>query len=107
MKFSPKKGKNKGTKLPSLKIDKYAIRFYCIVDWKTTYLHRMFDNGCGNNSGKSGAERYVELFSNMRTPLARVLCFGTVEKSVKALWETITVQKTKRANARRESISIN
>ncbi|OWY97200.1 LOW QUALITY PROTEIN: hypothetical protein PHMEG_00032329 [Phytophthora megakarya] len=33
-----------------LKSDKYAVRFYALVDWKTLYIHGLFDNGSGNTT---------------------------------------------------------
>ena len=50
--------------IPS-KPDKYGIRFYANVGWKSLYLHTIFDDGSGNKTGKSPAERYCEVFRDI------------------------------------------
>lgn len=58
------------TYLPN-KPQPYGIRFYAVVGSKFTYLHSMFDNGSGNNTGISRPQAYAALFRNLRTPYVR------------------------------------
>lgn len=48
------------------KPDKYGIRFYACVNWKSLYLHSMWDNGSGNKTGVSPPKAYIEQFPNLR-----------------------------------------
>lgn len=52
------------------KPDKFSVRFYCTVDWKTLYLHSIFDNGAGNTAGKNpwnGILRYFRPWCDQYT----------------------------------------
>ncbi len=69
--------------LPS-KLDKYTIRLYCVVEWKTIYLHTAFDNASGNSRPLTAAERYCEIFPDFRTPLI-IFCGNSEDKS-SSLW---------------------
>lgn len=53
------------TYIPS-KPDKYEIRLYAINCWHSLYLQNFYDNGAGNSSSLSCAERYVHTFPKMR-----------------------------------------
>ena len=45
---------------------KHGIRFYSVVSWKEAYLHTLWDNGSGNETGLNPAETYCELFRGLR-----------------------------------------
>lgn len=45
---------------------KYGITFYSIVDWKEGYLHSLWDNGSGNKTGNTAADRFTHVFRDMR-----------------------------------------
>lgn len=93
-KIDTNKGKSRRTELHSHGTLQYVIRFYCIVNWKTTYLCSIFDNGSGNSTRKSSVEKYVEVFPAMRTPIVRVLGCGASAKIAKAFWSTMSAQQT-------------
>ncbi|KAK1946029.1 hypothetical protein P3T76_003077 [Phytophthora citrophthora] len=81
-----------------LKLDKYGVRFYAVVDWKSLYAYSVWDNGSGNCTRASPAERYVDVFPALKTPL-----FTTVEradstikrKDPSALWVAMCGYMTK------------
>ncbi|EGZ25112.1 hypothetical protein PHYSODRAFT_434171, partial [Phytophthora sojae] len=60
------------TYMPS-KPDKYGLRFYAVVGWDALYVHSLWDNGSGNATRSTPAERYTELFPSLRTPLYNML----------------------------------
>jgi hypothetical protein len=47
---------------------KYGIRFYACVGSREMYCHSFWDNGSGNKVPLSPAERYTQLFRDLRTP---------------------------------------
>ncbi|POM59005.1 Hypothetical protein PHPALM_36271 [Phytophthora palmivora] len=57
------------TYIPS-KPDKYAVRFYALVDWKTLYVRGLFDNGSGNRTVSGHLERYTAVFPELRRSMA-------------------------------------
>ena len=79
------------------KPDKYAIRFYCVVDWKHCYLHSVFDNGSGNSEPDSSAERYLNIFPEMRRPIHR-FC-ATRMSSASTLWTAMVAHQSKALNS--------
>jgi len=82
--------------IPS-KPDQYAIRFYCVVEHTTRWLHTVFDNGSGNKSQMSAAERYINLFPDLRKPVHRV--FGDVIEKKTVLWAAMIAQQNQRCRA--------
>ncbi|KAF4132614.1 hypothetical protein GN958_ATG18191 [Phytophthora infestans] len=44
------------------KPDKYAVRFYALVDWKPLYVHGLFDNCSGDNTAAGLLDRYTAIF---------------------------------------------
>ena len=40
---------------------KYGIRFYAVADWKEGYLHTLWDNGSGNQTGNSPSVRFTQV----------------------------------------------
>ncbi|GMF45458.1 unnamed protein product [Phytophthora fragariaefolia] len=60
------------TFMPS-KPDKYGVRFYSVVGWKSLYTYAMWDNGSGNRTRASPAGRYVDVFPELRSALFRTL----------------------------------
>jgi len=79
------------------KPDQYAIRFYCVVEHSTRWLHTVFDNGSGNKSTMSGAERYINIFSDLRKPIHKV--FGDVLQRKTVLWAAMIAQQNQRRPA--------
>ena len=55
------------------KPNKYAIRFYAIVESRSTYVSSIFDNRAKNKTGESGAESFCRLYREMRTPFNKTL----------------------------------
>ncbi|KAJ8577397.1 hypothetical protein ON010_g1813 [Phytophthora cinnamomi] len=51
-----------------LKPDKFAIRFYAIVGWRSLYVHSLWDNGTGNTMPTTALQRYTQLFPSLREP---------------------------------------
>lgn len=56
------KARTKAKSYLPTKPDKFAIRFYCVVDWKTLYLHSFFDNGSGNTMPTTIVRRVLDIF---------------------------------------------
>ena len=79
--------------MPS-KPDKYAIRFYAVCGWKSTYLHSIWDNGSGNKSNIPPANRYACLFPELRTPFIRAVPRVTNAENVLSVAPTCTNAST-------------
>ncbi|KUF85454.1 hypothetical protein AM588_10000940 [Phytophthora nicotianae] len=80
-----------------LKPDKFAIRFYAVVGWRSLYIHALWDNGSGNTTATTPAERYTRLFPRLRQPLYNVLNQGEVHvdpKTPSALWLAMIAHQT-------------
>ncbi|OWY90838.1 hypothetical protein PHMEG_00040851, partial [Phytophthora megakarya] len=85
------------TYLPS-KPDKYGVRFYAAVGWESLYAYSIWDNGSGNRTRTSPAERYVGTFPALRTPLFRTLDRVDIpmkRKDPSALWIAMCGHLTK------------
>lgn len=66
---------------------KFWIRFYATVDWKSRYIHTLWDNGSGNKTGIPPAVSYATEFKEMRDPLHRSIDDSLVPRhSASALW---------------------
>ncbi|POM76208.1 Hypothetical protein PHPALM_6582 [Phytophthora palmivora] len=52
------------------KPDKYSVRFYALVDWKTLYVYGLFDSGSDNSTVPGHLERYTAVFPELRRSLA-------------------------------------
>lgn len=89
--------------LPS-KPDKYAIRFYCIVEWRTLYLHTFFDNGSGNSAPSTPAQRYMYVFPDLRTPIRKI--HGKELDSPAVLWSAMISQQTQRRQSPQKSVFV-
>lgn len=83
----------------SNKPDKFAVRFYCVVDWESTYLHSLSDNGSGNETGKSVLQRYLDIIPTMRTPVNKVFKLPAENGNARALWATMIAQQTQQEEA--------
>ncbi|KAF4132759.1 Transposase IS4 [Phytophthora infestans] len=87
------------TFIPS-KPDKYAVRFYALVDWKTLYVHGLFDNGSGNTTVEGHLERYTAIFPEMRRPIAgRCAEGGLNSKKATALWVAMLARQNQQLPA--------
>jgi hypothetical protein len=53
------------------KPDKFAVRFYALVDWSSSYLFSVVDNGRGSDIPTSQGQKYVSLHRGMRTPFQK------------------------------------
>ncbi|OWZ21004.1 hypothetical protein PHMEG_0004525 [Phytophthora megakarya] len=85
------------TYLPS-KPDKYGVRFYAVVGWESLYGYSVWDNGCGNRTRTTPAERYVGVFPELRTALFRTLERAEIpitRKDASALWVAMCGHLTK------------
>ncbi|POM68374.1 Hypothetical protein PHPALM_15472 [Phytophthora palmivora] len=85
------------TYLPS-KPDKYGVRFYAVVGWKSLYAYSIWDNGSGNRTRATPAERYIGVFPALRTALFRTLERSDVaikRKDASALWVAMSGHLTK------------
>ncbi|POM63507.1 Hypothetical protein PHPALM_21083 [Phytophthora palmivora] len=71
------------TYLPS-KPDKYGVRFYAVVGWKNLYAYSIWDNGSGNRTRATPAERTLE-----RSDVA------IKRKDASALWVAMSGHLTK------------
>jgi hypothetical protein len=49
------KARTRAKSFMPLKPDKFAIRFYAVVGWRSLYVHSMWDNGSGNTLPTSSA----------------------------------------------------
>ncbi|OWY92437.1 hypothetical protein PHMEG_00038571 [Phytophthora megakarya] len=81
-----------------LKPDKYGVRFYAVVGWKSLYAYSVWDNGSGNRTRASPAERYVDVFPALRTPLFRAVERADSmikRKDPSALWVAMCGHMTK------------
>lgn len=66
---------------------KFGIRFYAVVGWRYAYLHSLADNGSGNRTGVSPANRYTTVFRKLRGVFKRKQDNKLVGKtSASALW---------------------
>jgi hypothetical protein len=82
---------------------KYGIRFYAIVGSREVYCHSFWDNGSGNRLPTSQAERYTQLFRDLRTPFDKAYAddpngkvFGVAKDSASALWSLQMAHQTKK-----------
>uniref|UniRef100_H3H696 PiggyBac transposable element-derived protein domain-containing protein n=1 Tax=Phytophthora ramorum TaxID=164328 RepID=H3H696_PHYRM len=85
------------TFLPS-KPDKYGVRFYVVVGWESLCAYSVWDNGSGNRTRTTPAERYVGVFPALRTPFFRTLDLGDIpisRKDPSALWVAMCGHLTK------------
>ncbi|KAE9001595.1 hypothetical protein PF005_g13587 [Phytophthora fragariae] len=85
------------TYLPS-KPDKYGVRFYAAVGWESLYAYSVWDNGSDNRTRFSPADRYVNIFHALRTPLFRTVDRGDIlidRKDPSALWVAMCGHLTK------------
>ncbi|GMF33858.1 unnamed protein product [Phytophthora lilii] len=85
------------TYMPS-KPDKYGLRFYAVVRWGSLYVHSLWDNGSGNVTRSTPAERYTQVFPSLRTPLYNTLSRPEVNidpKSATALWIAMAGHQTR------------
>ncbi|OWZ01860.1 hypothetical protein PHMEG_00026682 [Phytophthora megakarya] len=93
--------------IPS-KPDKYAVRFYAVVSWSPLYIHTLWDNSSGLVSNLSPAERYVQTFPEMRTPLHATSRRPGVVLDLKkpsAVWAAMIGHQTKTVRAPSAAVS--
>ncbi len=81
--------------MPS-KPDKYGVRCYCVVEWKTLYLHTLFNVGSGNSSLLNSVQRYLRIFPDMRTPVNRFTATTENKGATRALWANMIAQQSKK-----------
>jgi hypothetical protein len=62
------KARSKAILYMNSKRDKFAVRFYALVDWESSYLFSFVDNGRGCELPSSPGQKYVSLHQTMRTP---------------------------------------
>ncbi|EGZ10404.1 hypothetical protein PHYSODRAFT_518952 [Phytophthora sojae] len=85
------------TCMPS-KPDKYSLRFYAVIGWDALYVHSLWDNGSGNATRSTPAQRYTELFPSLRTPLYNTLSLPEINiepKSATSLWVAMAGHQTR------------
>ena len=58
----PTKARTKASSYLPSKPDKFAIRFYSLVGWKSVYTFSIWDNGTGNTVKQTPAERFMKVF---------------------------------------------
>ncbi|RLN37861.1 hypothetical protein BBJ28_00000464, partial [Nothophytophthora sp. Chile5] len=83
--------------IPS-KPDKFAIRFYAVVGWRSLYVHSIWDNGSGNDLRSSPSQRYTNVFPTLRTALDHTLGRPEVrieKASAAALWVAMMGHQTR------------
>ncbi|GMF44378.1 unnamed protein product [Phytophthora fragariaefolia] len=67
----------------------YGVRFYSVVGWKRLYTYSVWDNGWGNRTRATAAERHVDVFPAVRTATFRTLERDEIpmkRKDASALW---------------------
>lgn len=85
------------TFMPS-KPDKYGVRVYAVVGWESLYAFSVWDNGSGNRTRTTAAERYVDVFPALRTGLFRTLERDEIpmkRKDASSLWIAMCGHLTK------------
>jgi hypothetical protein len=82
---------------------KYGIRFYACVGSREMYCHSFWDNGSGNKVPLSPAERYTQLFRDLRTPFHKAYAddpsgkvSGVAKDTASALWTLQMAHQTKK-----------
>jgi hypothetical protein len=65
------KPRSKAISYMNSKPDKFAVRFYALVDWSSSYLFSVVDNGRGSDIPTSQGQKYVSLHRGMRTPFQK------------------------------------
>ncbi|KAJ8576893.1 hypothetical protein ON010_g2316 [Phytophthora cinnamomi] len=81
-----------------LKPDKFAIRFYAIVGWRSLYVHSLWDNGTGNTMPTTALQRYTQIFPSLREPSRSTLERNDVQiepESATALWLAMIAHQAK------------
>ena len=61
----PTKARTKASSYLPSKPDKFAIRFYALVGWKSVYTFALWDNGTGNGLNQTPAERFMKVFGEL------------------------------------------
>ena len=84
------------------KPDKFAIRFYCIVEWKTLYVHSLWDSGSGNWVRHNEYERYLQVFPELRTATYDVDESRASRTPAQQLWTAMIASQTKKSINLRE-----
>ncbi|OWZ14705.1 hypothetical protein PHMEG_00011776 [Phytophthora megakarya] len=87
----------------SSKPDKYGVRFYAVVGWKSLYAYFIWDNGSGNRTRTVPAERYVDAFPALRSPRFRTLKRDDIpmqRNNASAVWVAMYGHLTKMSPAR-------
>ena len=82
---------------------RYGIRFYANVSVREIYCHSIVDNGSGNKLPLSPADRYIDVFRDLRTPFDRAFADdptgkngGVKKDSPSALWSLQLAHQTKK-----------
>ncbi len=65
------KARSKAISYMTSKPDKFVVRFYAVVDWRSTYLFSVVDNGRGCELPSSPGLKYVSLHRATRTPFQK------------------------------------
>ncbi|KAL7579203.1 hypothetical protein ACA910_011371 [Epithemia clementina (nom. ined.)] len=59
------KSRNRGKTYCPNKPDKFAFRFYSLNGWKYVYTFVIWDNGTGNSTPNSSADRFLSMFGEL------------------------------------------
>lgn len=81
------KGRTAARSYMKAKPVKFGIRLYENVEWKSRYVHTLWDNGSGNKTGIPPGTEYVTEFKEIRGPLDRTMDESLVpSQRVYVLW---------------------
>ncbi len=85
------KARTKAKSYLPTKPDKYAVRIYCVVEWRTLYLHSFFDNGSGNSTNTTIVRRFVDIFPELRTPINKFCSLN--DGTATSLWLSMILKQ--------------
>ena len=90
------KAKSRAKSYMPSKPDKYAVRFYTSVGWKSLYVHSIWDSGSGNSTEISSAINYTRLFPLLETPMNIAVSRSNINMNdATALWAAMLSHQTK------------
>jgi len=68
-----------------------------VVEWKSLYVHSIWDNGSGNWNTTSEVERYLNVFPELRTAAGNNFDISGSSAKARALWAVMLALQTKKA----------